>query len=98
MYAKTHKSEYGLLVAACDDDINGKKFKHEKETFYVNPEFYGKKKISEKNLINLFSRASSANLIGKQVVNLGIELGLVDQEHITRIKNIPHAIVVVMQI
>lgn len=98
MYAKVHESKYGILVAACDKEVHGKRLKGKYGEFYVNPLFYGDKQISEKELIKLFGTCSSANLVGEKVVNIGIKIGLVDPKHVIRIQKIPHAIVVVIKV
>ncbi len=91
MYCKVHESEYGMLVAACDDSVQGKTLKDKDIEFFVNPRFYGEKKISEKKLAKLLAHCYSANLVGKKVVGLAQELTLVNKKNIVMIKKIPHA-------
>ncbi len=94
-YYKLHESHAGYLLAACDKAVCNKKLKGKTE-FFVNPRFYKDKSATESQMRNLFRAATSANLIGKNIVQLAIQLGLVDKEGVKKIAGIPHAQVVVV--
>ncbi|MBI2041244.1 MAG: DUF424 family protein [DPANN group archaeon] len=91
MYFKIHESKYGLMVAACDENLSGKHMKFKKIDFFVNPRFYGDEHIGKQALINLLRTASSCNLVGKEAVECGIESGLVEKQNIIKIGKVPHA-------
>jgi len=96
-YYKLHESHAGYLLAACDKSVCGKNLKGKTE-FFVNPRFYKDKEATEAKMKGLFKACSSANLIGKNIVQLATDLGLVDKENIKTFDDIPFAIVVVVNI
>ncbi|MBT3940874.1 DUF424 family protein [Candidatus Woesearchaeota archaeon] len=97
-YYKIHESHAGYLIAACDKSICGKTLKSKGLEFHVNPRFYKDKTASPTQMKKLLQIASSANLIGKDVVQLAVDLGLIDKENVIKIQGIPHAQVVVVQL
>lgn len=95
MFYKTYESRAGIVLAVCDENICGKTLGKD---FFVNPRFYKGEKANKKRIIELLRSSYSANLIGKQAVNAGIEVGAVDKESIVEIDGVPHAQVVIMNI
>lgn len=95
MFYKTYESRGGITLAVCDENICGKTLG---KNFFVNPRFYKDKKGSKKKIIKLLRISHSANLVGKEAVECGIEAGVVDSENIVKIEGIPHAQVLLMSI
>lgn len=95
MFYKTHESRAGIILAVCDEDICGKTLG---KSFFVNPRFYKDKKGNKKKIIKLLRASYSANLIGKEAVECGIEAGAVDKENVIEIGGVPHAQVLLMSI
>jgi uncharacterized protein len=94
-YYKIHESHAGYLLAACDKSICGKKLKSKETEFHVNPRFYKDKTATEAQMRKIFRIPSSANLVGKDIVQLAIDMGLVDKENVIKIQGIPHAQMIV---
>ena len=94
-YYKIHESHAGYLLAACDKSVCGKKFKSKETEFFVNPRFYKDKTATESQMRKLFRVPSSANLVGKNIVHLAIDIGLIDKENVIKIQGIPHAQMIV---
>jgi uncharacterized protein len=94
-YYKVHESHAGYLLAACDKSICGKKLKGKETAFHVNPRFYKDKTATKAKMKKLFRVPSSANLVGKNIVQLAIDMGLVDKKNVIKIQGIPHAQMVV---
>ena len=91
-------SKYGLSVAACDKELLGKRLKFKEIEFYVNPDFYKKEEGSKEELIQVLKNAVTANLVGKEAVDCGIECGVIKKENILMIGDVPHAQAIVMSI
>ena len=51
-------------------------------------ELYEQKKEEVKKILK---DANSANFIGKESVSIAVELGLVDEKNVIKIKGVPHA-------
>lgn len=95
MFYKTYESRAGITLAVCDEDICGKTLGKD---FFVNPRFYKGKKAGKKKIIELLRASHSANLVGKEAVEAGIEAGAVDKENVAEIGGVPHAQVLIMSI
>ncbi len=95
MFYKTYESRAGLVLAVCDEDICGKKLNKD---FFVNPHFYKGERAGKKKIIELLRVSYSANLVGKQTVEAGIEAGVVDKKNVIEIGGVPHAQVLIMSI
>jgi hypothetical protein len=95
LYIKTYKifqyevEEY--IVALCDKELIGKKFKDGNLRLFVNPRFYKGKGVTREKAIDELRKATIANIVGEKAVNLAIEAGLIKKENVIKIKNIPHA-------
>jgi uncharacterized protein len=94
-YYKLHESHAGYLLAVCDKSICGKKLKGKKMEFFVDPRFYKDKTATKSQMKKLFRAPSSANLVGKNIVQLAIDMGLIDKENVINIQGIPHAQMIV---
>jgi len=92
MIVKTHKTENGqLILAVCDKDILGKKFVDNDLQLDLSSNFYKGKEMSEDEIKNLFRAAYIINIAGKKSVALALKEGLINENKILFIKNIPHA-------
>jgi uncharacterized protein len=97
-YYKIHESHAGYLLAACDKDVCGKTLKSKDMEFFVNPRFYRDKSATKAGMKKIFRVASAANLVGKDIINLAIELNAVDKDSIIKIQGVPHAQIVVVSV
>jgi len=89
----------GLIVAACDEELLGKKLWKGNLEIVVSKEFYGGKLVEPNEAIIIMQRASSLNIIGEGIVKLAEEIGLIhkDAKMYFRDQNgklIPHAIMI----
>ena len=50
--------------------------------------------MSGKEILNELEDANSLNIVGKDSINFCIKNKIVDKENILKIKNVPHAIVI----
>ena len=88
---KIYKKGNDLLIGACDEELIGKKFEDEKFQIDVTKEFYDGERINPEILKKYLEEATIANLVGEETIKAAIEIGLIDEECIIRIKGIPHA-------
>lgn len=79
------------LLAACDEEVLGRTLREGKLHLEVNPTFYdgfsGNEEVLEAQLRN----CTVANLVGKNVVDLAIRIGMVSPENVLTIQGVPHA-------
>jgi len=96
MYYKVYAREWGKMVAVCDEELCNKTLKDENIEFFINPRFYKDKEGDCEQVISLLKEAGSANLVGEEAVNCGVEAGLIDARNVIKINNVPHAQAIVM--
>ena len=93
---KIYRVRGEVLVAVCDEDIVGKKFKEGDLRIEIREEFYGKESYDEEEVKRALKQATIANISGEKAVKLAIELGIVDESRVLKIGECWHAQMVVM--
>ena len=93
---KIYRHGNDVLIGACDEDLIGKKFEEGKYQIEVKKEFYDGKRVKPEVLKESLKDATIANLVGKETVKCAIEMGLIDEDCVIKIKGIPHAQMVQM--
>lgn len=88
---KAHIQGRERLVAACDDDLVGKKFAEGPLRLFVSPDFYDGINGDAGTLQDYLSTCTVANLVGRNTVDLAIKLGYVAPENVLTIQGVPHA-------
>jgi len=88
---KIYRQGKDTLIGACDEKLIGKKFEEGKFQINVSKEFYDGQRITAEVLKRYLENATIANLVGKETIQCAIDLGLIDEDCIIRIKGIPHA-------
>ena len=96
MLIKIHKS-YRDIIAICDSDLIGKKFEQDKFQLDVKESFFNGEEISEEKAIELMSdfnkEDATFNIIGEKAINSAIKAGIISEQGIKKINNIPFALV-----
>jgi hypothetical protein len=91
MILSERSTDQGLLVTACDPDVIGETFEDGDVSLEVTEEFYGGEHVEAETVVDSLSRASVANLVGTEVVELAIEEGFVDEDRVLEIGPTLHA-------
>jgi uncharacterized protein len=96
MLVKIHKS-YRNIIAICDFELLGKKFKENIFQLDIKENFFGGKKVSKNELFeiisNFFKEDSTFYIIGKKSIDYSIEFGLIKKEDIKKIDNVPFVLI-----
>ncbi len=90
------KTQNETLLAACDSNLLGKRFEEGELHIEIKKEFYHEAYVTEKAFRNALKMATIINLVGENVIKIAIEEGIVNEENIIRISNVPHAQAVVL--
>jgi len=92
MYLKIHETDKGKIVAACDKELIGQVL--EEGDLYMDLKMYKDfyvGDLADKNSVkSALANFSSANLVGKKVVGIAVEEGVIESEYIKYIKDIPY--------
>lgn len=91
MYMKQYDTERHLIVAVCDKEIIGKKFKEGELTLKLEPSFYIGTDASESEVKEALSCATIANIAGEKAIACAVECGCIDADTVIFIEGIPHA-------
>ncbi len=96
--AKIYKTAYGVIVAICDIELVGKKLWYEGVEIVVSRNFYCEQKIDSLEAVNLMHHATSLNLIGNNIVELAVSMGLVHKDAVMYLidennRKVAHALV-----
>ncbi|AKH98570.1 DUF424 domain-containing protein [Halanaeroarchaeum sulfurireducens] len=91
MIVSERQTDQGLLVTACDPDVLGETFEDGDVSITVSDEFYGGESRDEDAVVEALSRATVANLVGRDVVELAIEAGYVDEANVLEVDTTLHA-------
>lgn len=86
-----------IVVAICDKELVGKRFEEGNKQLDVKESFYAGeiKNVDEvKEIIeNYVKEDATFNLVGENITNLALEMGLIHEDSIGKIQNIPYAMV-----
>ena len=96
MRIKIHKS-YRDIVAVCDKELLGKTFEQGNFQLDVKESFFNGKEVSEKEaletIIDLAKEDATFNIIGPKSVKTALKAGIINEEGIKTIQEIPFALV-----
>jgi hypothetical protein len=90
MYMKKYDTEGQLIVAVCDKNIIGKKFRDGELVLRLEEGFYKAEEASEKEVKEALLCATIANIAGEKSIACAVECGSIDPETIIFIEGIPH--------
>lgn len=88
-----YKQGNEVLLAICDEDIVDKVFRCTEKNIKIDVKksFYGKNKCDGSEAIELMKNASILNLVGRKIIALAIEEGLISKECVMEIGETVHA-------
>ncbi len=94
MLVKIHKAGGKKIVSIADKELIGKDLEDGEKYLKISECFYKGEEMSGKEILNELEDANSLNIVGKDSINFCIKNKIVDKENILKIKNVPHAIVI----
>lgn len=90
IYAKIHSMGGREVLACAEKELIGKKIQNEKYDFEIKESFYKDFEITKEELKEKLQEIENINLIGKQPVEIALELGLVSKASVIEIDGILH--------
>ncbi len=96
VYVKEYHSEGEFVVAICDAELLGRMLKESSTSFYIDPGFYGGRKITIGEALDLLEASTIANIVGEKIVNAAIKRNLVHRDAVIYIEGVPHAQIIKM--
>ncbi|MDE1869490.1 MAG: DUF424 family protein [Candidatus Micrarchaeota archaeon] len=93
IYFKVHKTEKGDMIAMCDEELLGKEFSEGKVILDLKTysDFYKGELMSKKQIASALDVAAlySANIVGKESVEVMLEKGVVEEDSVKTVKKVP---------
>ena len=90
---------YRDIVAVCDTELLGKKFEKGKFQLDVKENFFRGEEMNEDEVIDLLCKKaledSTFNIIGRKAITSAIKAGIISEEDVGEIENIPFALVLI---
>jgi len=88
---------YRNIVAICDSDLIGKKFEQGKFQLDLTGTFFQGEEVSEKKATEIIKdmqkEDATFNIVGEKSVNLAITTGIITEQGVKKIQNVPFALV-----
>jgi hypothetical protein len=91
MYMKKYDTEGQKIVAVCDKNIIGKKFKDGVLVLKLDECFYKGDEVCEEDVKDALSGATIANIAGEKSIACAVACGCIDPDTVIFIEGIPHA-------
>jgi hypothetical protein len=91
IWIKVYTTQGEIILAACDEDLLGKKFEEGELQLIVSESFYGGERVTQELFMRQLKTATIANLVGSKVVNIASELGMINEDCVLEIDGVPHA-------
>lgn len=94
MLLRERETERGLLVSVCDSGLLGKRFSNGQVSLTVEESFYGGDEAVEADaeaVVAGLERASVANLVGEECVEVAVEAGIIDEHAVIDVGGTLHA-------
>ncbi len=96
MIVKIHNS-YRNIVSICDEDLLGEKFEEGKKQLDVRESFFRGDNLSEKEVKDIIESQdkedATFNIVGENSINIALEYGIIKEECIKKVEDIPFALV-----
>jgi hypothetical protein len=94
IYARVHDTENGMIIAMCDSSLINEIL--EEGDIVINikdyADFYKGKLVNTKEAETLLEmHVYSANIIGKEAINLAVKKGIIQKANVQKVKNVPYA-------
>jgi len=96
MLVKVHKKGDRTVAAVCDKNLFGKIFEEDGKQLDLTGEFYNGEERETSEIGDIVRNADVVNLVGEEAVKLGLEEELIEEDHIIRIQEVPHAQAILM--
>jgi hypothetical protein len=81
------------MLNICDEDLLGKVIKKDKLQINISKSYYGQQLVEKEEAENLMKNSSILNLVGKQTIDMSIELKIGTRQGVKVIDDVPFLIV-----
>ena len=92
-FVRTSNYQNSRMLNICDEDLLGKVIKKDKLQINISKSYYGQQLVEKAEAENLMKNSSILNLVGKQTIEMAIELKIGTRQGVKVIDDVPFLIV-----
>ena len=91
--ARLIKHQDSSMLNICDSDLLGKTLKRDKFRLKISEKYYADKVVEKDEARDLLKQSDNINMVGKDIIDLSVNMGIGSQEGIKVIDGVPFLIV-----
>ena len=81
------------MLNICDSDLLGKTLNRDNFSLKISEEYYAEKIVEKEEARDLLQKSDNINMVGKEIIDLSINMGIGSQEGVKVIDGIPFLLV-----
>ena len=91
--ARLIRHKDATMLNICDKDLLGKTLNRDNFSLKISQEYYAEKVVEKEEAKDLLKGSSNINMVGKEIIDLSVNMGIGSQEGIKVIDGVPFLIV-----
>ena len=91
--ARLIKHQDSSMLNICDSDLLGKTLNRDNFSLKISEEYYAEKIVEKEEARDLLKKSDNINMVGKDIIDLSVNLGIGSEEGVKVIDGIPFLIV-----
>ncbi len=91
--ARLIKHKDSSMLNICDKDLLGKTLNRDNFSLKISEEYYAEKIVEKEEARDLLKKSDNINMVGKDIIDLSVNLGIGSEEGVKVIDGIPFLIV-----
>lgn len=92
-FIRTSNYQNSRMLNICDEDVLGKVLKKDKLQINISKSYYGQRLVEKDEAENLMRDSSILNLVGKETIEMSINLKIGSRQGVKVIEDVPFLIV-----
>ena len=81
------------MLNICDANLLGKTLNRDNFTLKISQEYYGEKVVEKEEAKDLLKNSDNINMVGKDIIDLSVNMGIGSEEGVKVIDGVPFLIV-----
>ena len=81
------------MLNICDSDLLGKTLNRDNFSLKIREEYYAEKTIEKEEAKDLLKQSDNINMVGKDIIDLSVNMGIGSEEGIKVIDGVPFLVV-----
>ena len=91
--ARLIRHKDATMLNICDKDLLGKTLNRDNFSLKISEEYYAEKTIEKEEAKDLLKQSENINMVGKEIIDLSVNMGIGSEKGVKVIDGIPFLIV-----